>query len=666
MNSFDCLSKEQDIAKPYFLQASAGTGKTFAIEHIFVRLLLEESKEIGCEKILVVTFTNAATRELKSRIHAAVETALHQLLTNEISLPYLMELDEDLRLIYIKRLEKAVLNFDKAQIFTIHSFCFHALKTKGFDAFINLDMGEIGEVSYKDELKQTLLDALLVDVKQDSFGYSEVHNLLKSCKGDIHLLVNKVFKLVESELEYEEFESFIKLEEDFFIELKHALDASSIGGLEEAFLQLAPLFKGLCNTKKEIHPQYLEQVSLLDKGYKEGIYKGLFDEIVYKDSFFLEKFTDENTKKKATFDGNLLLQKNLFFKLNDVLTEVYKKARDPNRTLLKLARTCRDRIEKEYDQGKIFSFDAYLTLMLEALQNKSFKEKIASSYSAAIIDEFQDTDPVQWKIFKTLFAKEDFPLYLVGDPKQSIYAFRNADLPTYLEASSCFSKESKQSLDTNYRSEPALVGTLNDLFSKDHAKNWLSSTGSIEYVEVKPSNFFEDTLFEDAGKHVHAAIFEEKKSRDRSFPSKALEDEELFPYIASEILKIKDQGETSFSNIAILIRDRYQGKRLQRAFSKFNIPLQIKSHSPLYKTKAFAFFQTLMNWLNAPSDKNLLKMLLVHPFMGLCHRDLEAEEESSSAVDAICKLKDLSGVFEEKGLLTFYQTFLETDRKSVV
>ena len=642
------------------MQASAGTGKTFAIEHIFVRLLLEQSKKIECENILVVTFTNAATRELKSRIHAAVETALGQLLTNKILLPYLMDLDEGTRLTYIKSLEKAILNFDKAQIFTIHSFCFHALKTKGFDAFINLDMGEIGEISYKDELKQTLLDTLLVDVDKDSFGHSEIHHLLKSCKGDIHLLVAKVFKLVESELDYEVLEGFKELADTFNMELKRVLDTYSIGSLEEAFLQIAPLFKGLCNVKKEVHPEYLEQLRLLEKFSKEGLYEGLFDEIVYRDSFFLEKFLEENVKKKAEFSENLAEYKDLFFLLNNLLVPPYKKAKDPNKTLLKLAKACQNRIEKEYDKGKIFSFDAYLRLMLEALQNKKFKEKVASSYHAAIIDEFQDTDPVQWKIFKTLFAEDDFPLYLVGDPKQSIYAFRNADLPTYLEASSCFSKESKQSLDTNYRSEPALVGTLNDLFSKDHAKNWLSSSGSIEYTEVKPSHFFEDTVFEDEGKHVHAVIFEEKKSRDRSFPSKALEDEELFPYIASEIFKIKDQKETSFSDIAILIRDRYQGQRLERALSKYNIPLQIKSHSPLYQTKAFAFFQTLMTWLNSPNDKNLLKTLLVHPYMGFCHRDLKLEEESLSAFDAICKLKDLSDVFDEKGFLTFYQTFLKT------
>src|SRR5690606_15460837 len=105
--------------------------------------------------------------------------------------------------------------------------------------------------------------------------------------------------------------------------------------------------------------------------------------------------------------------------------------------------------------------------MQKAIDVPKFKAKVRQKYQAAIIDEFQDTDKVQWDIFQKLFIEEPLQaLYLVGDPKQSIYRFRKADIYTYLAARVTLGEENAYVLDTNYRSSKSLVSALNALFER--------------------------------------------------------------------------------------------------------------------------------------------------------------------------------------------------------
>ena len=118
MQRFDCLALNCPLFGPHLLEASAGTGKTFSIEHIFVRLILES---VEVEQILAVTFTRAATRELKARIRENLEKALALIQGDEpiweYLRPHLGSLDA------IRSLTDALAGFDRCQIFTIHGFC---------------------------------------------------------------------------------------------------------------------------------------------------------------------------------------------------------------------------------------------------------------------------------------------------------------------------------------------------------------------------------------------------------------------------------------------------------------------------------------------------------------------------------------------------------------
>ena len=122
MRKFDCLSSDCPILGSHILEASAGTGKTFSIEHIFVRLL----KEVELDQILAVTFTRAVARELKNRIRLNLEKAISFLQNGSSPWPYLQNMEDPKRAIQI--LSEAQSLFERSQIFTIHGFCYRMLK----------------------------------------------------------------------------------------------------------------------------------------------------------------------------------------------------------------------------------------------------------------------------------------------------------------------------------------------------------------------------------------------------------------------------------------------------------------------------------------------------------------------------------------------------------
>src|SRR5271169_3967324 len=130
MSSFDILSRTVPLQRRLFLEASAGTGKTFTIEHLVVRLLLET--EMTLDQILVVTFTRAATRELKERIRANLEKVC------ERKFDYLKNITDE----QLEKSKTALLTFDRSQIFTIHSFCSRLLQEFAFEASVGLELKE--------------------------------------------------------------------------------------------------------------------------------------------------------------------------------------------------------------------------------------------------------------------------------------------------------------------------------------------------------------------------------------------------------------------------------------------------------------------------------------------------------------------------------------------
>jgi len=493
MQKFDCLAKDLPLLGPHFLEASAGTGKTFAIEHIVARLLLHG---IDLEQILVVTFTRAATRELKLRIRANLARTQGNRIADALSL------------------------FDRCQIFTIHGFCQRMLKEYAFEA--GLALGE------KDgSLDAALRDFLELKLTRDIVCPEQLNRL-----GPIEEWVHKLKKV-----EAPPAKNFVERQEEY----RRAL-AEWTGG-----------FGGFQRD------QYKKA---------EGDFEGQIANI--------ENLAWQIRDKHSVFS----LQKKVktveppFMEWGRVhLLPLIESAKDPKEIFNAIVAAWKPIQERVLAEAGHFGPDELLTEMQKAIQLPQFKQKVQKKYRAVLIDEFQDTDPIQWDIFQTLFLQVE-ALYLIGDPKQSIYRFRKADLYTYLNAKSAVSGH--YYLDTNYRSSKQLIHSLNGLFNRD----WLHLPREKTYLPYTPVKAGLDLPeFEDGAVRIAR-----------------LQEDDLCAYVAREILALH----LPWNAFAVLVKDRYRAAEMQRALTAAGIPSIARSQELLTETLAFEVVVELFEALHNP------------------------------------------------------------------
>lgn len=606
MQRFDCLALDCPLFGAHLLEASAGTGKTFSIEHIYVRLILEG---IEVEQILAVTFTRAATRELKARIRTNLEKALNLIRANDPVWAYLQpHLGSEEA---VKLLTDALAAFDRCQIFTIHGFCYRMLKEFAFEA-------NVGSLSNPDEGMKIpeKLQLAVTDFLEN--GIEET--LL--CKEQVALLT-KQFESME-----EIGDRLLRMDEvvasDSFSELsakcKAALHTWERASIEEGKL--------------------LEDFRALEKNYKSAV-KGDFEAqvralanpdrfpVLLKEKGTLFDFLSPENRKIKAQEPKCLHYPGFFDWSRVHIAPLVKQ-----RVFPVLQAAWNTIAEKVLEQEEYFNPDEILERMKMAVEKGDFADLVRRKYAAAIIDEFQDTDAVQWEIFQKLFFQESLrALYLVGDPKQSIYRFRKADVYTYLKARDFLGDECLYQLDTNFRSSKSLIGALNALF----AREWLQlpkAGRSLPYHPVKAGAKIEADFPDEKGS-VHFLLAEGEPN--------ALFDEAFLPYAAREIEQLK------LKHCAILVKDRYQAQKALDFLKKRGISAVAKSHTPLGQTEAFRDITELFKAVLSPQDLNAAQIVRLGPFG---KADLSFSE---------CKV-----LLEERGLVPFAKYFdLDADAMQI-
>jgi exodeoxyribonuclease V beta subunit len=398
MKSFAILKRDQDIFGKKLIEASAGTGKTFSIEHLAVRLLLE-SKEIQVDQILVVTFTNAATRELKQRIRNNIETALGMLSKAEIE-PSLWDY---LHPFFgskeaIQKLEEALFCFDSAQIFTIHRFCFRMLQ----EFFTDADFSSETQFLEGNSFEQ--------NVFADFFRFG-LHGYFPE---QIDLLLRK-YKSTDAILS-----KFSPLKNREIL-----IDLKLIPEILEKILSECPLdadFETVSAQFREIYSEYKttgfsktfeEQIRALclmvhEKKYEKNSFRTLL-----KEQFSLLDFLSEKNKKKASgYDPETLPP--LFKWARRHIYPWIKKAVDPLLLIENFSSDALEFLEKTLKKEKKITPDFLLKKMSCEVSKQIFSDRIRKKYRAVIIDEFQDTDDLQWNIFERLFLKRISVLFILS------------------------------------------------------------------------------------------------------------------------------------------------------------------------------------------------------------------------------------------------------------
>lgn len=369
-----------DLCQPTLIEASAGTGKTFSMKHIVLRLIVEYGFAI--EKCLILSFTQAATQELSARIQAYLQEALSYVRQEARDYAPLLKRQFEVwdasgldRTLAATRLEQALERFDLACISTIHSFCSATLKQKAYSS--GASMGSFERVEDVPQLRAEVIEEFLNGLP------SEVTKALPALDWDALLATLSQYPpdLVPVQLEVDEYAK------------RHGLQEAI-----ETFITWAP--------------QALRQ--------------------------------KKAARRLQTFD--------------DFIVELW--------------------------------------LRLKADTTHQLHQSLRSSFEAVLIDEFQDTDIIQYSIFKSIFLSPEAlaatnarAFILVGDPKQAIYRFRSADLNTYLKARDTLLKVGGvYALSTNYRSSAPLIEALNTIYgasSEDVLGQGPFLNRSLRYQPVK-------------------------------------------------------------------------------------------------------------------------------------------------------------------------------------
>lgn len=657
---FNLLDRAESPLGYHFLEASAGTGKTFSIEHAIIRLILNEQQLIPLENILIVTFTRAATRELKQRIYQNLQKIAADLQKRETNIDYLLEIfeggEERLELA-TRQINGAIALFEDAQIFTIHGFCYQMLSRFAFEAGLDFEISDPDSTSYDTVFLRAVYDYLYASLSGSEFPVEQIEILLGSYRNDKELLIQGIAKLAKNGLEdglsfAEIFAQFKKRTEE--ISAHQAIDKELF--LED-FEKLSKCYKQMGQAHFRTQAEWLAKILSTGSCAESDFCKLLQDQ-----PFFLSKMHENNRMVRAKWPPENLNYPLFWNDSCKAVLHLIERATDPLYIASAIASAFLKKWKSEPQHKSLFSPDDLLKKMRDSLENPLFLSRVKGLYLAVVIDEFQDTDKVQWELFTRLFLEGEplRALYLVGDPKQSIYAFRKADLYTYLEAAAQIGEERRALLQTNYRSDKSLVEALNQLFSKEFAGDFLELPdrgSSIEYIPVLHAPNAKDTpLFDEKG-GIHFLIGSASTGRERRFPTESMESDLFFPAIAREIINLEKSAALPLSSFAILVKDRYQAERLGKFLTECAIPFFIKQQRSLLASSALVGLIEVLEALISLDDENLLKRFLGGPFLKWSCEEIVNQERLAHGREL---LFDLKSAFEKDGFGAFFALLLQS------
>lgn len=602
--TFDVLNVK--LEGQNLIEASAGTGKTFSIAILVLRLLIE--KKIAIENLLVVTFTNSAVAELKERIRSFISEALNYMINpnakgdNELIRALCSGYDAKDEV--INRLKLAIQSIDDAGIFTIHGFCQKMLNDFAFETKQNF-MAELqNDVSayidlYTNEFwrkELSLLPPEIFDIKELKNLKNDISHFLKKGLGEVYLL--DFDKFIEditekiSELIYE-ITSILENLDSIEQEIQNELNLN--------FNQIIDDYNGIKRITKISVP--IRKDELLSKVLARAT-KGISDYIpTFKSSIWsmLLRQIEESEKLKS------------------------KKIELSHYLMVKGVKIYLPRLKDAIFNANVLTFDALILNLHQSIvqeKNSRLIQLIQQKFSAVLIDEFQDTDFIQFQIFRELFvgpsANQDNILFLIGDPKQSIYSFRNADVESYLHAGRSIAKQ--YTMDTNFRSSRNMINSVNNFYQAvgDIAFGYEDSeNASIKYQKVK-TNDNEKGLLKNGIEITECLTFSELSSKEKAVENivnligQLLNPESRYELVLDDGNKRPVQP----SDIAVLTRDNDTLQKFKNILSDQNIPsVSLQSNSVFQSREADDLILIMEAMVH--NDLNRIKSAL---FMTFVHR----------------------------------------------
>ena len=621
--------KDHRLTGHNLIEASAGTGKTYTISGIFCKLLL---KNIPCSKILIVTFTNLAKGELIERLHSDAYD-LYLILTRKKELkeskPFFQEI---LKKEYFNNDEisshvfQQLSNIDE-NVLTIHGFCNNVASRFFFEfgfssqekiiedesdifekTFFQILQKKIYPTFKKEDTNSKKKKILLEYIFAFQKGFSGIKEKLLSYQKDLKFQKKEELPPLENLLqEYHEKKEQIKknlLEKNFFSILYSFIKEFANGNKYRNFESQINHFQDFFLTEEEefFFDSYCQKRGILFDSNQNRVYSrytvDYFEENLkkkYKNSPLSLYFGEE----KISFSDPQFLEfmdhlKSFFWlnlKIEFILEQQYKILLEES------LHDLQNQIHQTKKRLSIKTHDDTLKNLLTAIENKNNFDlkKIRSQYDTILIDEFQDTDKKQIQIFDKLFIQSPIPknIFFIGDPKQSIYSFRGADLNSYL-----FVKEKCKTytLNQNWRSTPYLVNTINFWFRKE-TNPFLNEKIVNPKITAAKKDFVLEKKF---GSSVDLLFYEKKKEKN------TIEKKEKFSIATvNHILSLLSKG-VQKNQIGILVRKKAQANFIIKELENHQISYALADEEDLFQTEeAKDFYQILKAIVYKDKNKSI-------------------------------------------------------------
>ena len=664
------------------IEASAGTGKTWNICGLYLRLLLERGLEVQC--ILVVTFTNAATAELRDRIRQRIAGTLAQLRAPAATDgdPFAAELlaalrgrrglaDDEM----VQRLELALATFDEAAIFTIHGFCQRALSDAPFAAGLPLatelvhdDSEWIAEAAndfwrrhVAGEALDPALAALLVRQRDTPEKFAR---LLKR-----HLAKPTAVARWPAGIE----------------------DAGAIDGatLVRCHAEARALWAAHRTEIVETLTAALAQ--LKGNSYKDSSVAAAamgWDELLHdsdavaalelqpeKIDLLASGRLQDGTKKGCTTPAHP------FFAAAQSLLDARELASDAlRRARLRLLRELLEQgstaLREAKRRRRVVAFDDMLFNLHERLAGDgaaTLAAALRARYPAALVDEFQDTDPLQFAIFETIYGGGGgHTLFLVGDPKQAIYSFRNADLHTYLQARS--RADAEYSLAANQRSTPALLDALNGLFGANPRAFMLPG---LAWPPAAPGGKPRPVLVDASGPQAALQVWSlpddpasgqplhKKDAQCAAVDASAGEIARLLSAALRGAITI-DGRALRAGDIAVLVRSHAEGSQARQALSRLGVGSVELSQASVFRSSDAEDLDRVLAAMLEPTHEGLLKAALATESLG--HDAAKIEQlsgDETRLIDAVQRFDAWRELWLRQGVGVMLRRWLREERVAV-
>jgi exodeoxyribonuclease V beta subunit len=642
------------------IEASAGTGKTWTLTALYARLLLE--KQLSVSQILVVTFTTAATAELRERIRKR----LAELLAVYDNGPGDDTLLNDLHAQYPdaashRRLLLAVHGFDEAAIFTIHGFCQRALQDAAFEAGGDFD----NELTHDD---REIIDALIADLWRHELAAAEP-------EWAAFLVQQKITpQSLRQRLRNHLGKPYLRIE-------PQPGTHSDMAPLRAAWQQAQRLWQAESAA-------WLEQLKAFD-GFKSnmsnpaklGVWQAELDGY-FSDAAALFSKTEAHRRlareglNKASKKGCEAPANPLAAALQELCDALDAAQPEAEQRLIdlhvRLIGQLNEQLPARKAAQRLLAFDDLLNKLQQALQGEGGEHlatTLRTQYPVALIDEFQDTDPVQYRVFHRIY-QDAGDLCFVGDPKQAIYAFRGADLATYMQARSEAARQF--SLTTNHRSTPELIASLNQLFDRPMP----FAEPGLDYQQVGASDKARAELVlpaVDGEQDAPLALVWLADDYLGKGGASALVAGDTARRIAA-LLAASSQGQAYFDqdntrtplkggDIAVLVASHRQAGEVAAELAARGVPSVRRGKENVWHSEEAAELSAVLAAYAEPGREGALRYALASRLLGRSAADLAACSEDAHAWDAEREAAErYHQLWQQQGFMRAFRAWLDEQK----